>query len=438
MGNRNCHTDNVKTQLLNDTDDVDLPTENLIFKDIGIVLMGHDGKNRAANYILGQKEFTFWDKYVSRRHRLAETEICDQNIRLVYTAGSYNHLSVTQDKIKDDTVHCIRTLLDPGPHVIIFVIQIGARYSILKEKILKPFPELFTDKVWDHTMLLFTGGENLKHISIEDHILSNGFDDLVKKCKKRWYVVKKDIDTRKQFANYLDDFISQNNLAHLRLLPDRQIESGERNREITATKEELINKLMCYKLQKDNSSNKKKIKKLEDKIKKLEEIIAEKDLLLQQTGAEHKCVNCTQKDQQLKEQNEEIASLRQQIAKTRNMNMPEEGYHLCARSFINSVSQFQEECCAQSFEMTKLREWREVLCEILEDLNENEFKKFKFLIPVNKKGNLEKADTTDTADLMIKRWGEKESIEQTKLLMEKIPRNDIVTGKLKRFILMLD
>ena len=42
-------------------------------------------------------------------------------------------------------------------------------------------------EVWDHTMVLFTRGENIKR-TIEDYITSNKLDDLIKQCQNSYHV----------------------------------------------------------------------------------------------------------------------------------------------------------------------------------------------------------------------------------------------------------
>uniref|UniRef100_A0A3B5LFV2 Pyrin domain-containing protein n=1 Tax=Xiphophorus couchianus TaxID=32473 RepID=A0A3B5LFV2_9TELE len=75
---------------------------------------------------------------------------------------------------------------------------------------------------------------------------------------------------------------------------------------------------------------------------------------------------------------------------------------------------------------------KEDLWKTLEDLTGDQFKQFKWLlqadgndprsIPVSR---LEKADRTDTVDLMVQKYGEAEAVRRSLQVLEKISRNDL-------------
>ncbi|PWA21813.1 hypothetical protein CCH79_00017790 [Gambusia affinis] len=73
---------------------------------------------------------------------------------------------------------------------------------------------------------------------------------------------------------------------------------------------------------------------------------------------------------------------------------------------------------------------KEDLWKTLENLTGEQFKKFKWLlqddgnaIPVSR---LEKADRTDTVDLMVQKYGEAKAVRRSLQVLEKIGRNDLV------------
>lgn len=73
---------------------------------------------------------------------------------------------------------------------------------------------------------------------------------------------------------------------------------------------------------------------------------------------------------------------------------------------------------------------KEDLWKTLENLTGDQFKKFKWLlqddgnaIPVSR---LEKADRTDTVDLMVQKYGEAKAVRRSLQVLEKIGRNDLV------------
>lgn len=78
---------------------------------------------------------------------------------------------------------------------------------------------------------------------------------------------------------------------------------------------------------------------------------------------------------------------------------------------------------------------REILLDVLEDLTEGEFNKFKFCLndseimgdfnPI-KRGQLETRERTVIVDLMVNAYEDQGAVEITKKILEKIPRNDIL------------
>ncbi|XP_026147751.1 protein NLRC3-like isoform X1 [Mastacembelus armatus] len=68
------------------------------------------------------------------------------------------------------------------------------------------------------------------------------------------------------------------------------------------------------------------------------------------------------------------------------------------------------------------------ILDILEDLREDEFKKFKWFLEQEgiKRSQLEGARRPDTVSLMVQRYGLDGAVEVTKKVLEKIPRNDLV------------
>ncbi|XP_026147941.1 NACHT, LRR and PYD domains-containing protein 3 isoform X5 [Mastacembelus armatus] len=70
----------------------------------------------------------------------------------------------------------------------------------------------------------------------------------------------------------------------------------------------------------------------------------------------------------------------------------------------------------------------EDILDILEDLGEDEFKKFKWFLEQKgiRRSQLEGARRPDTVSLMVQRYGLDGAVEETKKVLEKIPRKDLV------------
>lgn len=74
-----------------------------------------------------------------------------------------------------------------------------------------------------------------------------------------------------------------------------------------------------------------------------------------------------------------------------------------------------------------LHDWGVALLEILEELSNDQLKKFTCLMRLEwktPKSSLAGKDRCDLVELIIEKWGEGGSVLKTRDLMKKIPRND--------------
>ncbi|KAG5278504.1 hypothetical protein AALO_G00099710 [Alosa alosa] len=99
-------------------------------------------------------------------------------------------LSDTADFIKQKIILSVNECL-PGPHAFLLIIDINN--VPFTEKIRKSVEEhlgLFGERVWEHTIVVFTCGEYLKGTTIEQHIESEGeaLKWVVEKCGNRCHM----------------------------------------------------------------------------------------------------------------------------------------------------------------------------------------------------------------------------------------------------------
>uniref|UniRef100_G3Q504 AIG1-type G domain-containing protein n=1 Tax=Gasterosteus aculeatus aculeatus TaxID=481459 RepID=G3Q504_GASAC len=170
---------------LTSTEDCSSP----VVGDLRIVLLGNTGSGKSAtgNTILGRRAFLS-DTSPSSVTQTCERESAhrdERTVTVVDTPGVFD-TAIEEGKLRKEIEECM-LLSYPGPHVFLLVIRLDLRFTEEEKDIVKWIHDNFGEEVFNHTLVVFTGGEVIKE-NIEDHFdKSSELKDLISGYKESMY-----------------------------------------------------------------------------------------------------------------------------------------------------------------------------------------------------------------------------------------------------------
>ncbi|XP_030626111.1 trichohyalin-like [Chanos chanos] len=193
------------------------PSSNLpVSPELRLVLLGlsETVKWAAGNTILGREEFGI-QAATSTETQHSESRQGEVAGRQLVVVDTPDWLSpgLSQEEMRKDVGLCVR-LSAPGPHAFLLVCPLEPSEGEESE-LLENMEDIFGDKCWGHTMILFTSTEGLREVNLEEVIQmkSHGFQQLMEKCGNRCHLVNVKNRDETEVTNVLqkiEEMVSKN------------------------------------------------------------------------------------------------------------------------------------------------------------------------------------------------------------------------------------
>ncbi|XP_036414451.1 GTPase IMAP family member 8-like [Colossoma macropomum] len=193
---------------------------NCSLSNIRMVLLGYRraGKSSARNAIFGKESF---DCKRTAQCVKTQDEVAGKLVTVLDTPGWWRTLPERDTpELDKQEILLSMSLCPPGPHAVLLALRSDVAFTEEVRKSVEEHMDLLGKRVWDHTILLFTHGDLLGDITIEQHIDSEGIDLklLVAKCRNRYHVLDNknlgDATQVTQLLEKVEEIVAQNGGFH--------------------------------------------------------------------------------------------------------------------------------------------------------------------------------------------------------------------------------